>query len=64
MTILEHPTVARACAALAVAGARGEAVVLDDRDVAQAAAGHPRTVVPSRFRELVRITGGRVASVA
>ena len=39
-------------------------VALADHDVVWAAAGHPRTVFPSTFDELVRITGGRAASIA
>ena len=36
---------------------------LDSYDVVWAAGGHPRTVFPSSFAELVRITGGTPAEV-
>lgn len=39
-------------------------VALADHTEVWAAAGHPRTVFPSTFDELVRITGGRAATVA
>jgi prolyl-tRNA editing enzyme YbaK/EbsC (Cys-tRNA(Pro) deacylase) len=39
-------------------------VALADHDVVWAAAGHPRTVFPTTFEELVRITGGTPAEVA
>ena len=37
---------------------------LADHDEVWAAAGHPRTVFPTTFAELVRITGGTAATVA
>ena len=37
---------------------------LADHDEVWAAAGHPRTVFPTTFAELVRITGGRAVTVA
>jgi prolyl-tRNA editing enzyme YbaK/EbsC (Cys-tRNA(Pro) deacylase) len=37
---------------------------LAEHEVVWAAAGHPRTVFPTSFEELVRITGGRSAEVA
>jgi prolyl-tRNA editing enzyme YbaK/EbsC (Cys-tRNA(Pro) deacylase) len=37
---------------------------LADHDVVWAAAGHPRTVFPTTYDELVRITGGTPAEVA
>ncbi len=39
-------------------------LALADFDVVWAAAGHPRTVFPTSFEELVRITGGTPAEVA
>jgi prolyl-tRNA editing enzyme YbaK/EbsC (Cys-tRNA(Pro) deacylase) len=36
---------------------------LDKYDVVWAAAGHPHTVFPTSFAELVRITGGTPAEV-
>jgi prolyl-tRNA editing enzyme YbaK/EbsC (Cys-tRNA(Pro) deacylase) len=39
-------------------------VDLAEHDVVWAAAGHPRTVFPTTFDELVRITGGSPAEVA
>ena len=39
-------------------------VALADYDVVWAAAGHPRTVFPTTFDELVRMTGGTPAEVA
>ena len=39
-------------------------VALAEHDEVWAAAGHPRTVFPTTFDELVRITGGRPAAVA
>ncbi len=39
-------------------------VALAEHDQVWAAAGHPRTVFPTTFDELVRITGGRPATVA
>ena len=33
------------------------AIVVDDYDVAWAAAGHPHAVYPTAFAELVRVTG-------
>jgi prolyl-tRNA editing enzyme YbaK/EbsC (Cys-tRNA(Pro) deacylase) len=54
---------------VAPVGHIGEIVTLVDADLAHhgevwAAAGHPRTVFPTTFEELVRITGGRPADVA
>ncbi len=37
---------------------------LDQHDVVWAAAGHPHTVFPTTFAELVRITGGEPADIA
>jgi len=37
---------------------------LAEHEVVWAAAGHPRTVFPTSFDELLRITGGRAAEVA
>lgn len=37
---------------------------LEKYDVMWAAAGHPHTVFPASFAELVRITGGTPADVA
>jgi prolyl-tRNA editing enzyme YbaK/EbsC (Cys-tRNA(Pro) deacylase) len=39
-------------------------VALAEHDQVWAAAGHPRTVFPTTFDELVRITAGRPAAVA
>ena len=39
-------------------------VALADYPVVWAAAGHPHTVFPTTFDELVRITGGTPAEVA
>jgi len=39
-------------------------VALADYDVVWAAGGHPRTVFPTSFSELVRVTGGTPAEVA
>lgn len=39
-------------------------VALAEHDQVWAAAGHPRTVFPTTFRELIRITGGRPVAVA
>ena len=39
-------------------------VALAEHDQVWAAAGHPRTVFPTTFDELVRITAGRPATVA
>ena len=39
-------------------------VDLAEHDVVWAAAGHPRTVFPTTYDELVRITGGTPAEVA
>jgi prolyl-tRNA editing enzyme YbaK/EbsC (Cys-tRNA(Pro) deacylase) len=38
-------------------------VALDGYDQVWAAAGHPRTVFPTSFAELIRVTGGRPAEV-
>ena len=38
-------------------------VALAEHDVVWAAAGHPRTVFPTTYAELLRITGGRAAEV-
>jgi prolyl-tRNA editing enzyme YbaK/EbsC (Cys-tRNA(Pro) deacylase) len=55
--LTDHPGVARVRTALADAALAGH-------DVVWAAAGHPRTVFPTTFEELARITGGRSAEVA
>jgi prolyl-tRNA editing enzyme YbaK/EbsC (Cys-tRNA(Pro) deacylase) len=39
-------------------------IALADHDVVWAAAGHPRTVFPTTYDELVRVTGGTPAEVA